>query len=91
MKNPILACLCLFALSIFACASDAREALWEAVDKAIDNQLPKTALEHLDKILPEALADKAYAEATMAMMMKIRMEASIDASQMGVTESAIKR
>jgi len=91
MKNRILACLCLFALSIFACASDAREALWESVDKAIDNQLPKTALEHLDKILPEALEEKAYAEATMAMAMKIRMEASIDASQMGVTESAIKR
>ncbi|MBN2234228.1 MAG: hypothetical protein JW706_03705, partial [Opitutales bacterium] len=91
MKKRFLACLCLFGSSVFACASNDREALWEATAEAIDKQLPKTAIEHLDKILPDALNEKAYAEATKAMVMKIKLGASMDASANGITESAIKQ
>ena len=54
-----------------------RDDLWKQVDDAINRGLPKTAMEILDHIIPGALADQAYAEATKAVCMKIVQEGRI--------------
>jgi hypothetical protein len=48
-----------------------RDALWSQVQDAIKKGLPQTAIKLLDQIIPGALADQAYAEATKAICMKI--------------------
>jgi hypothetical protein len=43
--------------------------------------LPKTAIESLDRIIPGALADKAYAEAVKAIGRKIALEGNIEGNK----------
>jgi len=40
-----------------------RSAEWKSVDEAVNKGLPKTAIEALERIIPQALAEKRYAEA----------------------------
>jgi len=65
-----------------------RDALWSQVDSAIDKGLPKTAIELLEQIIPGALQDQAYAEATKAICLKIVQEGRI---QGGKAEEMIVR
>lgn len=65
-----------------------RDGLWGQVDEAIQKGLPKTAIGYLDQILPGALQDQAYAEATKAACLKIVYEAQI---QGGRPEERITR
>jgi len=58
-----------------------RDDLWKQVDDAINKGLPKTAMEVLDQIIPGALADQAYAEATKAICMKIVQEGQIQGNK----------
>lgn len=52
--------------------------MWKKVDQALRQELPKTALEELQKILEQSLAQKAYPEAARA------------AAQIVITESMIE-
>ncbi|MEN6337859.1 MAG: MG2 domain-containing protein, partial [Phycisphaerales bacterium] len=58
-----------------------RDDLWRQVDEAINKGLPKTAAEVLDQIIPGALADQAYAEATKAICLKIVQEVRIQGNK----------
>jgi uncharacterized protein YfaS (alpha-2-macroglobulin family) len=65
-----------------------RESLWSQVDEAIEKGLPQTAIAVLDQIIPGALQDQAYAEATKAICLKIALEGRI---QGGKVEEKIVR
>jgi len=57
--------------------ADSRDSLWRQVEQAIEKRLPQTAITVLDKIIPEAMADQAHAEATRAICLKITMQGEI--------------
>jgi hypothetical protein len=65
-----------------------RDDLWKQVNSAINNGLPRTAIESLEQIIPGALQDQAYAEATKAICLKISLEGQI---QGGKAEEVIVR
>src|SRR5262245_34342341 len=73
------------ATSLFGAA---REAEWKKVDEAVQKGLPATAVTNLQLIIPEALKDKAYAEAVKAIGKKIALEGQI---QGGKAEENILR
>ncbi len=54
-----------------------RDDLWKQVTDAINKGLPQTAISVLDQIIPGAVQDQAYAEATKAICMKIVQEGRI--------------
>jgi uncharacterized protein YfaS (alpha-2-macroglobulin family) len=58
-----------------------RDAQWKKVDDALQKGLPKTAIAELQPILSSALKEKAYAEATKALGMKIAVEGSIEGNK----------
>ncbi len=57
---------------------DQRLKLWQQVDEAQGNGLPKTAVEHLETIRKSAQQDGADAEALKALGMKLAIESSLD-------------
>ena len=57
---------------------DDRKALWGAYEKAVNEGLPKTAIEKLDEIFSGAVADKAWPEAIRAKATRISVNASIN-------------
>ncbi len=71
-------------IGVLACAALAgeRDDLWKQVDQAIDKGLPKTAIGILEQIIPGALEDQAYAEATKALCLKFVYEDWIQGGQM---------
>ena len=50
---------------------------WQKVEKAKKDRLPKTAIEHLDKIIEITLKNKTYPEATKAITQKIDFQGMI--------------
>jgi hypothetical protein len=60
-----------------ALAAGPRDGQWKKVDEAAQKGLPKTAIDALDPIIKEALADKAYAEATRAIVRRTVLEGTI--------------
>ena len=80
--------LCVLLLLVVAghlSAAETRDSLWEQVDEAIQNRLPQTAKAILDEIIPGALEDQAYAEATRAICLKISLEGQIQGGGGGRT------
>ncbi|MBP7052019.1 MAG: hypothetical protein KBE65_13475 [Phycisphaerae bacterium] len=71
-------------IGVLACAAAAgeRDDLWKQVGQAIDKGLPKTAIGVLEQIIPGALEDQAYAEATKAICLKFVYEDSIQGRSM---------
>ncbi|HUT47155.1 MAG TPA: MG2 domain-containing protein, partial [Sedimentisphaerales bacterium] len=72
--------LCVLLLLVVAghlSAAETRDSLWDQVDEAIQNRLPRTAMAVLDEIIPGAIEDQAYAEATRAVCLKIALEGQI--------------
>jgi len=72
--------LCVLLLLVVAghlSAAEPRDSLWNQVDEAIQKRLPRTAIAVLDEIIPGALEDQAYAEATRAICLKISLEGQI--------------
>jgi len=82
----LLCMLLLLALAGHLSAAESRDSLWDQVDEAIQKSLPRTAITVLDEIIPGALEDQAYAEATKAICLKISLEGQI---QGGNTEEQI--
>ncbi len=54
-----------------------REAQWKAVDEALKQGLPTTAIEHLETIIADARAHRAYPEAIKAICRKVALEGTI--------------
>ncbi len=52
--------------------------MWKKVDNALKQELPKTALEELKKILEQALAQKAYPEAARAEAQIVIIESMME-------------
>ncbi|MHC4508982.1 MAG: hypothetical protein ACYTAO_08485 [Planctomycetota bacterium] len=66
-----LPCVLLMLVTAYPSVAGPRESLWSQVDEAIEKGLPQTAIAVLDQIIPGALQDQAYAEATKAICLKI--------------------
>ncbi len=58
-----------------------RAELWLKVEDAVNKGLPKTAIESLDPIIAGALKDKAYGEATKALVRKLVLEGHIQGNK----------
>jgi hypothetical protein len=80
MKKIIVALILSLAVSFPVYAAE-RSKMWEQVDKAMQKGLPRTAVEHLDKIIPTALADQAYGEVAKAIARKIVLEGNIEGNK----------
>ncbi|HKX60335.1 MAG TPA: alpha-2-macroglobulin family protein, partial [Verrucomicrobiae bacterium] len=68
-------------MSTLAPLAATRDAAWKAVDEAIQKGLPRTAITNLDLIIPAALQDKAYGEATKAIARKIVLEGNVQGNK----------
>ena len=77
-RLQILITAIILGIGVGVCMAGPRDALRDQVDDAIDHGLPKTAIDILDQIIPGALADEAYAEATKAICLKIAQEGRIE-------------
>jgi len=81
MKNTHrIAALLALSLALAAVAAD-RSARWKEVDDAMNKGLPKTAIEKLDPIIREAIAEKAWGEAVKAIGRKIALEGNIEGNK----------
>jgi len=65
----------------FAPAASNWDAQWKKVDEAVQQGLPKTAIEQLQPILDGALAEKNYAVAIKALGRKIALEGTIQGNK----------
>lgn len=54
-----------------------RGAQWKQVKEAVQKGLPRTAIQHLERIITTAMAEKAYPEAIKAIGQKTALEANI--------------
>jgi len=81
MRQMLLAIVAILGLAAGMTKAGPRDALWKQADDAIKQGLPKTAIGYLDQIIPGALQDQAYAEATRAVCLKIVYEAQIQGGQ----------
>ena len=66
------------ATSLFA---GPRDAMWKKVDEALQKGLPKTAIDELNPIITDSIADEAYAEAVKAITRKIALEGKIQGNK----------
>ncbi len=83
MKTPSRR-FCALILIMATCVSvnaGSRDTRWKGVEDAIRNGLPKSAITNLDSIIPAALSDKAYAEATKAITRKIVLESTVQGNK----------
>ncbi len=76
-KTRILTAIILLFIGTGVCRAGTRDALWMQVQDAINKGLPQTAIKLLDEIIPGALADQAWAEATKAICLKIAQNGRI--------------
>lgn len=81
MKRIAFLCLALIFLSGQSSFGAAREAEWKRVEEAVQKGLPKTAIEALEPIIKNSLAEKKYGEATKAIARKIVLEGNIQGNK----------
>ena len=83
LKTPFrLAAVLLVALIAFiAVDAGPRDDQWKKVDEAVKKGLPKTAIEHLQPIIDQAIRDKDYPEALKAIAKKIALEGNIQGNK----------
>lgn len=55
-----------------------RNTMWKQVNEALEQGLPKTALERLEPLIESALADQAYPAAVKAIARKIMLQSEIE-------------
>lgn len=58
-----------------------RKSAWKSVDEAMQQGLPKTAIERLNPIIEATLAEQAHAEAIKAVSMKISLEGNLEGNR----------
>ena len=81
MKRLLIWIVAIIAIAVNVSSAGSRDELWQQVDNAIDQRLPRTAMELLDQIIPGAQEDQAYAEATKAICLKIALEGQIQGNK----------
>jgi len=81
MKNILSAIAICMALIGSLADAGPRDAQWKKVEEAMKKGLPKTAVEQLEPIIQNALADKAWAEAIKAIGTKIALEGNIQGNK----------
>lgn len=84
MKRFFKPCLLLLAVMLcFATAvsAESRSDLWQKVQEAKNKGLPKTAIEHLEPIYQQAVADGDMTDAVKALCEKIVMEGNIQGNK----------
>ena len=81
MRRMVFVGLVVAAIQASLSAEATPNEAWQQVDEAVKKGLPKTAIESLDRIIARAMADKAYAEATKAIGMKIALEGDIQGNK----------
>ncbi len=79
MYKPLLTLVA--AMATLSVAAASRDAQWKQVEDAINKGLPRTAIEALNPIIEEALAEHAYPEATKAVARRIVLEANIQGNK----------
>lgn len=73
--------LCAFGAGATPANTGDRSADWAAVDKAVAEGLPRTAIEHLEPIIEQTFETGAYAEAARAVTLKIALDANIEGNR----------
>jgi len=69
------------SLSLLVGAAESRDSQWREVRDAMNQGLPKTAIEKLGPIIQQAKADRAYAEAIKAIGLRITLEGNIQGNK----------
>src|SRR5215212_8903135 len=80
MRAFILGFLVL-AISALNMAGAGHEAQWLRVEDAVKKGLPKTAIQEMDPIIRETLAEKKYDQAVKAIVRKIALEGNIQGNK----------
>jgi hypothetical protein len=75
---PLRSLFLSLTLGALAAWAGPRDAAWKSVREASDKGLPKTAIQRLDAIVRDALAEKAYAEAVRGIATRIALEGAIE-------------
>ena len=87
MIRILLSAACLVSFSVLGVSSlndgnkyleDDRQQLWKKVTEAESKSLPKTGMQHAQKIYELAMQEQDYPEAVRALMKKLTLEASIN-------------
>ena len=77
MKQKLLIMLAAMLLVPMGIFSQTYEDLWKQVEKALDKDLPKTAMEHLQKIEAKAQKERAYGQLLRATLSYARQQSRI--------------
>jgi hypothetical protein len=73
--------MCLASAASAQPPPEPRAALWQAVEEAVAQGLPRTAIERLEPILAAALAEGAHDEAFKALARKIALEGNLEGNR----------
>ena len=76
MKQKLLIMLAAMLLVPMGIFSQTYEDLWKQVEKALDKDLPKTAMEHLQKIEAKAQKERAYGQLLRATLSYARQQST---------------
>ncbi|MFK8111283.1 MAG: alpha-2-macroglobulin [Rubripirellula sp.] len=76
-----MSCAVLLLGLSFLVAAGPRETGWKAVDDAINQGLPKTAIEQLEPIIKASIEEQKFAEAIKAISLKISLEGTIEGNK----------
>jgi hypothetical protein len=73
-------------LTLVVCATSGllggeRDGLWKAVEAAIQQGLPQSAITNLNAIIPSAMKDKAHGETARATLRKVLLEGTVQGNK----------
>ena len=77
MKRNILMMMAALLLVPMGLFSQTYQDMWKQVEQALDKDLPKTAMEHLQKIESKAQKERAYGQLLRATLSYARQQARI--------------
>ncbi|MBA4148174.1 MAG: hypothetical protein H0X66_08660 [Verrucomicrobia bacterium] len=81
MKRQLTIGLLILLSILTVVVAATRDAQWKKVEEAVNKGLPKSAIEALEPIIKEALAEKKYGEAVKAIARKIVLEGTIQGNK----------
>jgi len=81
MKRLSLLLLLVCAATVVTTRAASRDAQWRAVNEAVNQGLPRTAIDRLEPIVQAALQDRAYGEAAKAIARRIVLEGTIQGNK----------
>src|SRR3954469_10028566 len=78
--KAFIGCLVL-GITVFNLTGAGHEAQWKRVEEATQKGLPQTAIQELEPIIRETMAEKKYDEAIKAITRKITLEANVQGNK----------